>query len=258
MRDVEFLISNGVDVKKSLELFGEMDMYDATLNDFLEGVNTKLERLKNFKNLGDMPNYAIEVHSLKSDARYLGFTKLAEIAYEHELKSKDNDKFFVVQNFDSLLAETNKMIELTKKYLEGATTVSKDTPIQNDTSKEAILVVDDSDIIQNFIHKIFQDDYNVIVAKDGGQAIDVIKNQTDSKIVAMLLDLNMPKVDGFAVLDYFKENNLFSSLPVSIITGDDAKDRIDKAFKYPIIDMIVKPFNPENIKAVIKKTISSK
>ncbi len=254
MRDIKLLTENGVDVKASLELFGEMDMYDATLNDFLEGVNAKLTRLKNYKDVGDMPNYAIEVHSLKSDARYLGFTTLAQMAYDHELKSKEGNKFFVVQNYDALIEETNKMIDLAKKYLEGAVFESKDST-NSDSNEKSILVVDDSDLIQKFINKIFHEDYNVIVASDGQQAIDTIKNQTGGKIVAMLLDLNMPKVDGFEVLEYFKENDLFKSLPVSIITGDDSKERIDKAFKYPIVDMIVKPFNESNIKRVIEKTI---
>ncbi len=255
MKDVDLLIANGVDVKSSLELFGEMDMYDATLNDFLDGVFTKIERLKTYKEIGDMPNYAIEVHSLKSDARYLGFTKLAELAYEHEMKSKAQDKFYVMQNFDTLMAEANKMIDLAKKYL-GGEKAPKQVINENNTNQEAILVVDDSNIIQNFIHKIFQDNYQILIASDGQEALDIIKSQTTCKIVAMLLDLNMPNVDGFAVLDYFKENDLFKSLPVSIITGDDSKEKIDLAFKYPIVDMIVKPFNEDNIKRVIEKTIT--
>ncbi len=254
MRDVNLLISNGVDVKASLELFGEMDMYDATLNDFLDGVNAKLNRLKGYKEVGDMPNYAIEVHSLKSDARYLGFTNLAQMAYEHELKSKEGNKFFVTEHFDALIAETNKMIELAKKYLDGAGMPKAEVKTEN-TKAKAILVVDDSDLIQKFINKIFHENYDVVVASNGQEAIDIIKNQSDKRIVAMLLDLNMPKVDGFEVLEYFKENDLFDSLPVSIITGDDSKDRVDKAFKYPIVDMIVKPFNEDNIKRVIEKTV---
>ena len=46
-----------------------------------------------------MTNYAIEVHSLKSDSKYFGFTKLAELSYNHELKSKDNDIEYATDNF---------------------------------------------------------------------------------------------------------------------------------------------------------------
>ena len=74
----------------------------------------------------------------------------------------------------------------------------------------------------------------------------------------MLLDLNMPKMDGFAVLDYLKETDLFKVIPVSIITCNDYKEQIERAFTYPIVDMIVKPFNESNIRNVIEKTLSIK
>jgi CheY-like chemotaxis protein len=47
--------------------------------------------------------------------------------------------------------------------------------------------------------------------------------------MALLLDLNMPEVDGFEVLDYFQANELFDKIPVCIITGDVEKERIDRA-----------------------------
>ena len=50
-----------------------------------------------------MANYAIEVHSLKSDCKYLGFTTLAQLSYQHELKSKANDVEFVNENYDDLI-----------------------------------------------------------------------------------------------------------------------------------------------------------
>ena len=87
MKDVSFLVENGIDVKGSLELFGDMDMYNETASDFLNSVPKKLADIKKYKEASDMPNYAILVHSLKSDSKYLGFTKLAELAYNHEMKS---------------------------------------------------------------------------------------------------------------------------------------------------------------------------
>ena len=80
----------------------------------------------------------------------------------------------------------------------------------------------------------------------------------NNNIVGVLLDLNMPNVDGFAVLDYFKSNNLFTKFPVSIITGDDAKDSITRAFAYPIVDMLPKPFNERDVKRVVEKTMQFK
>ena len=65
----------------------------------------------------------------------------------------------------------------------------------------------------------------------------------------------MPKVDGFAVLNFMRENNLFSKIPVSIISGDSSKETIDKAFTYQIVDMLSKPFSEQSVKMVIEKTL---
>ena len=65
-----------------------------------------------------MENYSIEVHALKSDSKYLGFTKLAELALNHQLKSEENDSDFINNNYEELINETNKIIEITKNYLE--------------------------------------------------------------------------------------------------------------------------------------------
>jgi putative two-component system response regulator len=65
----------------------------------------------------------------------------------------------------------------------------------------------------------------------------------------------MPKVDGFAVLEFMRENDLLNKTPVSIISGDSSKETIDRAFTYNIVDMLEKPFNNQSIKTIIEKTV---
>jgi len=119
-----------------------------------------------------------------------------------------------------------------------------------------IVVADDSKIIGNIVTRAFSNEYEVVIALNGKEAIDIVKNNIDDSIIGMLLDLNMPEVDGFAVLDYFKENNLFKRIPVCIITGDVAKDRIDRAFNYDIVDVLAKPFTFENVRDEVEKIIN--
>lgn len=116
--DRSYLEDNGVDVNHALELLGDMDMYNMTINDFMAEVESKWARINDYKNTNNMPDYAIEVHSLKSDCKYLGFMTLADIAYQHELKSKENDSSFVNEHFDELAKEYNKVLEIAKNYTE--------------------------------------------------------------------------------------------------------------------------------------------
>ena len=113
-----YLKSNGVDLDKSLELLGDIEMYNMTISDFLSEVEEKWQNIISYKDNNDMENYAIEVHSLKSDAKYLGFMSLADISYQHELKSKENDSTFVNENFNKLEEEYNKALNVAKKYNE--------------------------------------------------------------------------------------------------------------------------------------------
>ena len=265
MMNVEFLKENGVNVDQSLELFGDIQTYNDTIGEFILGASSKLPKLEEYKNLKDMNNYAIYVHSLKSDAKYFGFTKLAELAYNQEMKSKAGDVYYIYDTYDELVSEVNRLIHLIKQYL------GEESPNNHSTSPEkkptiianrevysipTILVADDSNIVRNFVSRIFEGMYQVAIAKDGKEALEIIQsNQNNDNLKAVLLDLNMPELDGFAVLDYMKENNLFSKIPVSIISGDSSKETIDKAFTYQIVDMIKKPFNDVDIRHVVEKTI---
>ena len=107
------MIKYGANVKKALELFGDMETYDTTLEVFLNEVPGKLQLLKNYKEIGDMSNYAIQVHSLKSDARYFGFEKLGELAYNHEMESKGNNLYYVTEHFEELMTESNRAVSYT-------------------------------------------------------------------------------------------------------------------------------------------------
>lgn len=117
MKTIEYLKQNGIDVNHGLELLGDMEMYDETLDDFLNECETRLLDLEKYKDNADMTNYAIQAHSMKSDSKYLGFTKLAEMSLEHEMKSKDNDINYINNNYDSLITEANRIINVVKNYL---------------------------------------------------------------------------------------------------------------------------------------------
>ena len=113
-----YLRENKVDLDKALELLGDIEMYNMTISDFLSEVEEKWQNIVNYKNKNDMENYAIEVHSLKSDAKYLGFMSLADISYQHELKSKENDSTFIHEHFNELEIEYNKALNIAKTYNE--------------------------------------------------------------------------------------------------------------------------------------------
>lgn len=245
MRNTEVLISNGVNVEKSLSILGDMNLFNDTMDTFIKESDDKLRKLISYKEQNDMINFAVLLRSLKSESIYLGFEKLAFLSFQHETAIENNNTGFVITNFNELINEFNRIVFVCKQY----------AGIQaSNELKGKILVVDDSSIIRNFVKKIFKDEYEVLTAENGNQAIETIKNDKD--VLCMLLDLNMPECNGFEVLEYLKANNLFRQIPVALLTGDDTKDSIDKAFQYPIVDLVSKPFNENDVKAIVDKMIS--
>ncbi len=275
MRDINILKTNGVDVEKGLELLGDMSMYDSILNDFLTGFLDRMKSIENYKKMMDMANYAIAVHSLKSDSKYLGFMALADIAYRHEMASKANDLSSVNLHYQELVDEANRIYNVARSYMQKDEVKVETVSINNNPAVDAppkveivtpeevvqgtkaILVADDSNIIRDFIQEIFASKYEVLMAKNGKEVLNIIA-ANPQKIAALLLDLNMPDMNGFEVLDYFKNNSLFEQIPVSIISGVNDKASIERAFSYPIVDMLNKPFNMDNVRLVVEKTINFK
>lgn len=254
MRNIDLLINNGINVNGSLDLLGDIDTYNDILKEFFNEANEKLAKINEYKNKNDMSNYAISVHSLKSDAKYLGFTKLAELAYNHEMESKNNNIDYINEHYEELISEAKNIIKIVNEYFNGKENTGNDI---NNLNKKSILIADDSNIIRNIIEKMIGEQYKVIMAEDGMKTINKINENSDN-LIGIFLDLYMPNVNGFEVLKYLKENNMFNKIPVAIITGDDSKETIYKAFDYPIVDVLAKPFNENDVKRIITAMLNLK
>ena len=210
MKDISYLEKKGVDVKKSLELFGDQKKYNDNLGAFLVGIHSNINKMIELMQQKDLANYAVYAHSMKTDARYFGFNALAKKAEAHEKKAKTGDIYYIGNNINDLISETNNAIVLVQEYMNDSDVLEKVKPSNSDIyNKKTILVADDSNIIRNFVKRIFEDKYNVGVAKNGEEAIRIIEANKDKNLIeAVLLDLNMPKIDGFAVLEYMRQNDL--------------------------------------------------
>ena len=115
--NVDFLKENGIDVDAGIEILGDLDMYNDTLKDFLEVTKERLPKIEEYKNKEDLENYSIEVHAMKGDSKYLGLKKLAELSLNHQLKSQEGDISYINSNYDELISEANRVINVVKKYL---------------------------------------------------------------------------------------------------------------------------------------------
>ena len=91
-------------------------MYNETLEEFMNNIEERMRKLEKYKEEEKMEEYAIEVHALKSDSKYLGFKELAEIAYNQEMKSKENDIKYIKEKYSILKEEVDRIIKFIKVY----------------------------------------------------------------------------------------------------------------------------------------------
>ena len=115
--NLSFLEENNIDVTNALNLLGDEETYNEMLKTFYTDFDEKLDKLNKFKESKNMSEYSTLIHSIKSDAKYLGFMDLADLALDHEVHSKENNIDYIEQNFDQLLTELVRIKKVLESYL---------------------------------------------------------------------------------------------------------------------------------------------
>ncbi len=103
-----------------------------------------------------------------------------------------------------------------------------------------VLVVDDSRTMRQALERILAQDYVVRTAIDGQAAIDVFRHYQPDVV---LLDINMPRVDGFGVIDYIRRGERATDVFIIVLTAEEAKDVKPKALNMGANDFLLKPFD---------------
>lgn len=107
--------------------------------------------------------------------------------------------------------------------------------------KDKILIVEDTQVSLRMLTNILEDSFEVITAKTGKQAISLIESFAE-ELRMVLLDLIIPEIDGFGVLEIMNERKYISRIPVIVISGDSTAQSEQKCFEYGVSDFIKKPY----------------
>ena len=119
--------------------------------------------------------------------------------------------------------------------------------------RQNILIVDDSKLNRDILKEILGDAYNYLEAENGNQAIQRIGENIG--IDLMLLDINMPQMNGFEVLKIMKRSQCIAETPVIMISSEDAVDTMRKAYELGITDYITRPFDSVIVKKRVQNTL---
>lgn len=93
-----------------------------------------------------------------------------------------------------------------------------------------ILIADNTEVTREMIKNSFQGQFDLLEATDGEEAIEILQRHHES-LIAVILDLFLPKQDGFAVMDYIKKNGLMHKIPVILCIDEVNNDILKKSFE---------------------------
>ena len=126
--------------------------------------------------------------------------------------------------------------------------------------KDIILIVDDIEINRIILREILQNDYDIIEAAGGGEALGILFNENgepaDTLPTTILLDVMMPDIDGFQVLEKIKKNDVTKNIPVLFITASDSEETESRGLVAGAADYITKPFNHNVVRARVDNHIN--
>lgn len=120
--------------------------------------------------------------------------------------------------------------------------------------KKTLLAVDDAEINRKILSKLFSNEFEVLEACDGKEALDVISKH-NGNIDIVVLDIIMPGYDGFYFLEKVRETE-YSDIPVVISTTDNSPEAEDRLLDLGATDLIYKPFNPQNAVKKVKAILA--
>lgn len=120
--------------------------------------------------------------------------------------------------------------------------------------KQKILIVDDSEMNRLLLAEILESQYDVTEVENGLQAVQILaENETDFWFV--LLDIMMPEMDGFGVLNYINKHYWNDRVVVMMISSDDSPEKINRAYELGAFDYIGRPFDPMIVHKRIANTL---
>ena len=150
-------------------------------------------------------------------------------------------------------AKTSKNTIVTEK--DGQRTPEESVAAgRRNASRYRILIVDDSEMNRMILSEMLKGEFEVL-EPENGSAFLMSLFRYETKISLILLDIVMPGMDGFGVLEYMNRNNLIGDIPVIMISGEDSGEVIKQAYEWGVSDYIKRPFDMEVVHRRVLNTI---
>ena len=117
-----------------------------------------------------------------------------------------------------------------------------------------VLIADDSKLQRVIVKENLKDIYDVAEASGGQECLDLVEHSA-GKIDAVLLDIVMPEMDGFEVLEFMNKHEWIDDIPVIMISSEDSENYIRRAYEMGVTDYINRPFDANIVYQRVSNTV---
>ena len=222
-----------LDTEKGVNFCGGNVEYLEALSLFERSIKFHATEIDRFWKAKDYDAYTIKVHSLKSMAKSVGATELSTLAAELEAAGKDGDAASIEAGTGALLSLYRSLSEplarlhdMEKEDETALAAAPKETTSVVTNKRHTILLVDDDDDFLALTNRWLKKDYAVTAVNSGKKALAALEKEQPELV---LLDYEMPEMNGAEVLRQIRNNPKLSRLAVVFLTGTEDKENVKKA-----------------------------
>ncbi len=212
------------------------DLYREVLKTYLE--HGRSEEVCQAFEEENWEDYHIQIHALKSSSISIGAHELSEQARLLEMAAKNGDIAYIRKHHNEVLKQHKMLLKDLEEALAEQGGGRRHNAVMRDKVAH-ILVVDDDSMNLRVAEKMLEERYFVSCVKSGEETLVFLEREIPDLI---LLDIHMPGMDGFEVIDHIKADEKFAAIPVIFLTADNDREAEIQSFKHGALDFITKPF----------------
>ncbi|MCL2168954.1 MAG: response regulator [Defluviitaleaceae bacterium] len=223
----------GIDADKGLSLLdGNITVYTGLLEKYYTNGRTLSGQLADCVKSEDIGLYTIYVHALKSISDYIGADDVAALALMLEKAGQNGDLELIKTRTPELLGSLEVILNNVKTYLRGG-------------ERKTVLLIDDMDSFLLVLEEMLKDEYDVLVSLDGEDGLETAKVTMPDLVI---LDIMMPGMSGYEVLEALKADDSTASIPVILCSSTDSQEDLAKRTALGACGFIKKPFTKDVVR----------
>lgn len=224
---------------EGMEHLGSLASYTKILKIYLDSSRAKMIDFPKWLET-DKERFVIEIHGMKSASAAIGAESVSRLAADMEQQGKAGEFQAVAATLPNFLKRNETVFAEIEEFLAQTEPQVVTAQVGGEDSRKYIVVVDDNPVNLELAESVLAKEYRLTKLESGKQLLQFLEESIPDMI---LLDIQMPEMDGYETLNVLQQNKRWRNIPVIFLTGQSDVQSERKGFRLGAKDFIVKPFD---------------